>query len=58
MDRHTQLLTGVLQEVARCGATLSGLIAEARRQGDGWVYIIDQRTRNPQGHIPPEVEIT
>lgn len=40
--------------IARRGPTLSGLIAEARRQGDGWVYIIDQRTRNPQGHIPPE----
>jgi hypothetical protein len=40
--------------IARRGPTLPGLIAEARRQGDGWVYIIDQRTRNPQGHIPPE----
>jgi hypothetical protein len=40
--------------IARRGPALPGLIAEARRQGDGWVYIIDQRTRNPQGHIPPE----
>ncbi len=40
--------------IARRGPTLPGLIAEARRQGDGWVYIIDQRTRNPRGHIPPE----
>ena len=40
--------------IARRGPGLPGLVAEARRQGDGWVYIIDQRTRNPQGHIPPE----
>lgn len=40
--------------IARRGPELPGLVAEARRQGEGWVYIIDQRTRNPQGHIPPE----
>lgn len=40
--------------IARRGPALPGLIAEAQRQGEGWVYIIDQRTRNPQGHIPPE----
>ncbi|MBX7106519.1 MAG: hypothetical protein K1X57_20760 [Gemmataceae bacterium] len=40
--------------IARRGPGLPGLVAEARRQGEGWVYIIDQRTRNPQGHIPPE----
>lgn len=27
---------------------------EARRQGQGWVYIIDGRTPNPQGEVPPE----
>jgi hypothetical protein len=40
--------------IARRGPELPGLIAEARRQGDGWVYVIDQRTRNPQGAVPPE----
>jgi hypothetical protein len=40
--------------VARRGPQLPGLIAEARRQRRGWVYIIDQRTRTPQGHVPPE----
>jgi hypothetical protein len=40
--------------IARRGPTLPGLIAEARRQGEGWVYIIDQRTRTPQGSIPPK----
>jgi hypothetical protein len=40
--------------IARRGPEQPGLIAEAQRQGDGWVHIIDQRTRNPQGRIPPE----
>lgn len=40
--------------IARRGPELSGLVAEAARQGDGWVYVIDQRTRTPQGSIPPE----
>lgn len=40
--------------IARRGPEQPGLVAEARRQGDGWVYIIDRRTRAPQGHIPPE----
>jgi hypothetical protein len=40
--------------IARRGPELPGLIAEARRQGDGWVYIVDQRTRTPQGAVPPE----
>src|SRR5271165_4973976 len=38
--------------IARRGPELAGLMAEARRQGDGWVYIIDQRTRTPQGAVP------
>jgi len=36
------------------GLRLPGLIAEARKLGHGWVYIIDQRTRSPHGDIPPE----
>jgi hypothetical protein len=40
--------------IARRCPELPGMLAEARRQGDGWVYVIDQRTRNPEGHIPPE----
>ena len=40
--------------IARRGAELPGLIAEARRQGEGWVYVIDQRTRDPKGRVPPE----
>lgn len=40
--------------VARRGPQVPGLKAEARRQREGWVYIVDQRTRTPQGHVPPE----
>jgi hypothetical protein len=40
--------------IARRGPQLPGLIAAARRQGNGRVYVIDQRTRTPQGAVPPE----
>jgi len=40
--------------IARRGPTLPGLIAEARRLGKGWVYVIDQRTPTPQGAVPSE----
>lgn len=40
--------------IARRGPQLAGLIAEAQRQGEGWVYVVDQRTRTPQGAVPPE----
>jgi hypothetical protein len=39
--------------IAAQGPQLPGLRAEARRQGDGWVYLIDGRTRTPQGSVPP-----
>lgn len=40
--------------IARRGPDTPGLIADAKRQGDGWVYVIDQRTPTPQGAVPPE----
>lgn len=40
--------------IARRGPTLEGLRAEARRQGEGWVYLIDGRTATPEGKVPPE----
>ena len=44
-----------LHEVIRThGPAVPGLVAEARTQGDGWVYIIDGRTPTPQGRVPPE----
>lgn len=32
----------------------SGLINAAKKQKGGWVYIIDQRTPDPQGEVPPQ----
>jgi hypothetical protein len=40
--------------IARRGPELPGLIAEAEREGEGWVYVIDQRTPTPQEAVPPE----
>lgn len=42
------------QVIAKHGPGLSSLTAEAQRLGEGWVYIVDQRTPALQGHIPPE----
>jgi hypothetical protein len=52
---HNRFFVDFMHEIiARSGPELTGLIAEARRQGKGWVYIIDQRTRNPRVNIPPQ----
>ena len=40
--------------IARRGPQVPGVIEEAMRQQKGWVYVIDGRTRTPQGHVPPE----
>jgi hypothetical protein len=40
--------------IARRGPQLAGLIAEVQRQGQGLVVVVDQRTRTPQGAVPPE----
>ncbi len=40
--------------VARYAPLEPDSIAEAKRQGNGYLYIIDQRTPNPRGRVPPE----
>jgi hypothetical protein len=40
--------------IAHRGPSLPDLITQARRQGDGWVVVIDLRTAAPEGPIPPE----
>src|SRR5258708_4137366 len=37
--------------IARRSPKLPSFIAEARRQGNGIVYVIDQRTRTPQDAV-------
>jgi hypothetical protein len=41
--------------IARRGPDLPELIAEAKRQGEGWVYVIDQRTPTPQAAVLEEL---
>jgi hypothetical protein len=40
--------------IARHGPTQPGCRAEAKRLGNGWIYIIDRRTPTPGGPVPPE----
>jgi hypothetical protein len=40
--------------IARHGPHQPGCQAEAKRLGQGWIYIIDQRTPTPDGPVPPE----
>src|SRR5262249_46486291 len=40
--------------IARHGPDQPGCRAEAKRLGEGWVYVIDQRTPTPEGPVPPE----
>ena len=35
--------------IQRRGCEVAGLQASARQQGEGWVYILDGRTPDPQG---------
>jgi len=42
---------------AFCAEVLSKmpqLESQAKAQGNGWVYIIDKRTPNPEGEVPPQ----
>ncbi|HEY7329885.1 MAG TPA: hypothetical protein VH592_19780 [Gemmataceae bacterium] len=40
--------------IARHAPNEPGFQAEATRLGEGWIYIIDQRTPTPAGPVPPE----
>jgi hypothetical protein len=51
---RNEVFTDFMHEViALHGPDLEGLRAEARRQGEGWVYLIEARTAYPQGKVPP-----
>lgn len=52
---RNRVFVDFLHEVIRKhGLSVTNLIAAARRQADGWVYIIDGRTPTPEGPVPPE----
>ena len=40
--------------IAREGPNTRSLIEAAKRQGDGYIYLIDQRTIEPQGEVPAQ----
>ena len=40
--------------IGKYAAECPGLIAEAQRQQNGFVYILDKRTPTPDGAVPPE----
>jgi hypothetical protein len=40
--------------IAHRGPTVPALLAEAKRQMDGLVVVVDQRTHTPGGAVPPE----
>jgi hypothetical protein len=40
--------------IARHAPQQPGFQAEARRLGNGWLYLLDQRTPTPQGPVPSE----
>lgn len=40
--------------IRKHGPSVPNLIAAARSQADGWVYVIDGRTPTPEGPVPPE----
>ncbi|WNL48066.1 hypothetical protein RKE25_10730 [Dyella sp. BiH032] len=42
------------EAIQRHAPTLPNLIASAKAQGSGWVFIVDGRTPTPQGAVPPE----
>ncbi len=42
------------ETLAQCGLASPRLEAQARRIGDGYVYIIDARTPGPDGKVAPE----
>jgi hypothetical protein len=40
--------------VAKHASACPGLVAEAKRQDNGYVYVLDSRTPDPCGTVPPE----
>jgi len=51
--RNKEFVDFLHEIIARFGPDLPGLIGEAKRLGSGRVYVIDGRTRTPQGDVPP-----
>lgn len=52
--RNRAFVTFLHDVIARHGPGQRGIQIEATRLGNGWVYVIDQRTPTPAGPVPPE----
>jgi hypothetical protein len=40
--------------IAREAPKLKSFQSEAKKQNNGWVYVIDRRTQDPKGEVPKE----
>lgn len=52
--RNSVFVKFMHETVARFAPLEPEFQAEAKRQGTGWIYIIDIRTKTPDGAVPPE----
>jgi hypothetical protein len=53
-SRNVVFVEFMHEVIARHAAKDPAFQAEARRQGNGWIYIIDERRPDPAGTVPPE----
>lgn len=51
---NTRFIDVLQAVIAREGKLAPLLIAAARARGSGWIYMIDERTPDPDGEVPPE----
>lgn len=51
---NTRFVDFLHDVIAKYGSKMPKLNAEAQRQGEGWVYIIDGRCSNPRERVLPE----
>lgn len=52
--RNSVFVQFMHQVIARHAPDQPDCQDEARRLGTGWIFIIDRRTKTPQGPVPPE----
>ena len=53
-QQNQQFIQFMAYAIGKHAASCPGLIAEAQRQQNGFVYILDNRTPNPDDGVPPE----
>ncbi len=53
-QQNPEFITFMAYAIGKHASTCPGLIAETRRQQNGFVYILDNRTPTPDDAVPPE----